>query len=268
VDLGGYDPDVIQRRIDARIRAAGLTEPSAYLDLLESDPAEPDRLLDEIAVNVSWFFRDSLVFGTIAETILPALIAHAAESGRREMRIWSAGCAAGQEAWSLAILAVDALRRARADLVPLVFGTDIDGAALERAHAAVYPRSDFESTTLGILDKHFTRVEGGYEVDPLLREVVHFARDDLTSSATLAPPESIYGAFDLVLCRNVVIYFGRELRRRVHRKLCRSLDPGGYLVLGNSEFIEPDARLDVVTLDVGTRVYHRGAAPRTRGEGG
>ncbi len=116
-----------------------------------------------------------------------------------------------------------------------IFATDIDANALKTAAEGVYPRESFENTKLGILGEHFTAVGEGYRIRTFIRKMVWFSQDDLTSPHRFAPKHSIFGTFDLVFCRNVLIYFSLELQDRVLDKLFKSLDKGGYLILGESE---------------------------------
>ncbi len=255
VDLGGYRRSMLQRRLAARMAQTRCDDPAAYLARLRADPAEGDGLIDAIAINVSSFFRNPIVWEILAQTVLPEILQRKRQAGNNEIRVWSAGCAAGEEAFSAAILIHRALKDELADWRPYFFATDLDTNALNAAAEGVYPRERFENTKLGVLDDYFTACNGGYRIRPEIREMVWFSQDDLTSPHRFAPKESIFGDFDLVLCRNVLIYFSLELQQRVLDKLTKSLDNGSYLVLGESESLVGIDSSRFIEVDGKNRIY-------------
>ncbi len=257
LDFSGYRRELVLDRIKARRDALRIGNNDGYLERLRADEAERQRLAASISINVSSFFRDPLVFEIIARRVLPAIIKRRRARGSRELRVWSAGCAAGEEACSVAILLAEALDRALPRWQVLVFATDIDDGALDRARAGIYRRAALENVRLGILDRYFEVSGDSFAVRPCIREMVRFSRDDLTAARTVAPADSIFGAFDLVLCRNAVIYFEPELQAVVFAKLLRALTPGGYLVLGDSESPDVYTRRRLETVDEGCRIYRR-----------
>jgi chemotaxis protein methyltransferase CheR len=281
IDLGEYRRGMLQRRITARMCRLRCDDPDEYLERLRSDTSECDQLIDAIAINVSSFFRDSMVWEIIGQTLLPDIIQRKQDSGSNEIRVWSAGCAAGEEAFSMAILIHQALLRNKAaeKFAPVrqskrkripgkrpqsdeigdwrlhIFGTDIDNNALEGAANGVYDRSRLEETKLGILDEYFTPQGQQYQIRPDIKQWVSFSRDDLTSPDRFAPRDSVFGTFDLVLCRNVLIYFSANLQNKVLDKLSKSLDSGGYLVLGKSESLDSNSRSKLAELDHRNRIF-------------
>ena len=259
IDLSGYRRSSLERRCAARMEQLQCGESVEYLQRLRSDPSECDHLIDAIAINVSSFFRDVMVWELIAQSVLPRIIERKRQAGSREIRAWSAGCACGEEAHSLAILIHRVLGDDMKDWIPHVVATDIDGTALKAGRSGVYPRDRLESTQLGVLDRYFIARGDRYEVKPCVREMVRFSRDDLTSSERFAPVDSVFGSFDLVLCRNVIIYFSDALQARVIEKLSRSLAVGGYLILGSSESPEGTVKPKFKTIDSRNRIYQRRA---------
>ena len=257
IDLSGYRRSMLKRRLGARMARLRCDSPAAYLARLRTDPSECDHLIDAIAINVSSFFRNPVVWEILGQTALPEIIERKRQSGHREIRAWSAGCSAGEEAFSMAIQIHRALKGEVADWRIHIFGTDIDTKALKTAAEGTYPRKSFENTRLGVLDEYFTTVDRGYRVRPFLRKMVWFSRDDLASPHGFAPKESVFGTFDLVLCRNVLIYFGLELQDRVLDKLLKSLDKGGYLILGESESINRELQSRLAEVDVKNRIYSK-----------
>lgn len=257
IDFGHYRPNMLIRRISARLDQLGLSDYSVYLMKLESDPTECDTLIDAIAVNVSSFFRDPIVWEILDQSILPALIEKKRQLSRREIRVWSAGCAAGEEIYSIAILLQQVQEKNDPSCVLSLFATDIDSKALNGAQKALYAREYFSDTKLGILDKYFIPVVGNYKLKSSISNMVRFSRDDLTSEQTDSPAESVYGEFDLILCRNVLIYFNRELQNRVMHKFSRALADDGYLILGGSESLGDEISPWFRVVDSRNRIYQK-----------
>ncbi|OEU74632.1 MAG: hypothetical protein BA864_10910 [Desulfuromonadales bacterium C00003093] len=257
MDFCGYRLSTLQRRLSVRMSQVGALSSAAYWERLISDPAEPDRLIDVFGVNVSHFFRDPLVFEMIGQRLLPELIESKIEAGNREIRVWSAGCGGGEEAYSLAILLHQTLKKQQGSWRSYIFASDINGQALQQAAQAYYPREKFKDTRLTFLDEYFVPTDNGFAARPFLREMVQFSSDDLTSLERMSPAESIYGSFDLILCRNVLIYFDAELRERVFEKLYHALGCSGILVLGNAEVLPNQLAEKFKTIDVGCRIWRK-----------
>ena len=248
---------MLKRRLAARMRALRLSDPAAYLLRVETHPSECDHFIDAVGINISSFFRNPLVFEIVYRVILPEILERKRRKSSKEIRIWSAGCAAGEEAYSVAILLHMAIKGELANWNPRIFATDMDGKALEKACAAVYPRASFESTKLGILDEYFVPNGTGFEVRPFIKKMVQFSRHELTSQTATTPPDSVFGTFDLTLCRNVLIYFHRDTMARVLDNLCKSIARGGYLVLGESESLGREIGSRMETVDRSCRLYRR-----------
>jgi len=257
LDFSGYRRGMLERRLALCMVKAGCTNSLEYLELLRKNPAECDRFIRAVAINVSAFFRNPIVFEILAQTILPDIVEHKRRAGHRELRVWSAGCAEGEEVYSAAILIHQALRDESGDWAVHVFATDIDASLLQRAAEGVYPRARCENTKLGLLDAYFTARGDGFEVQPFIRDMVSFSQDDLTSPKRMAPAESVFGTFDLVLCRNVLIYFMRGLQDTVFARLYGSLATGGYLILGEAEALSPEMASPFETVDRKNRIYRK-----------
>ncbi|WP_291316794.1 protein-glutamate O-methyltransferase CheR [Desulfuromonas sp.] len=253
----GYRPGTLQRRLSFRMGQLGIRDSAAYLHKLRTDPAEPDRLVDAVGVRVSHFFRDAIVFENLAGSVLPRLIERRGRGGPREIRVWSAGCASGEEAYSVAILIHQALQKEAGDWRVFIFASDMNGEALRQAERGDFSREKFEETKLGVLDRYFDPTATGFRVKPFVREMVQFCRDDLTSAERTAPSESIFGTFDLVLCRNVLIYFQPEPQAGILCRLRRSLGPGGFLVLGSSEDLSGQLAEGFVPVDRPNRIWRK-----------
>lgn len=225
------------RRVQTRMIAARVEGLDQYAAKLEDDPEEPARLLERLSIKVSRFFRNSDAFAAAGK----AIAQNGAGARRRDLSVWSAGCGRGEEPYSVAAL-LDELGYAAGR----VLATDIDPKALEFALAGRYPEDSFAEVDPERKARYFSAVAGRmgteYVVAPMLSQRVEFRRHDLTSDRL--PSD---GGFDLVCCRNVLIYFETALQHRVLRLLGSALAPGGLLFLGESEWLAPTtANLEVV----------------------
>ena len=261
IDFSGYRQEMIRQRISNRMSALRMKAPRTYLALIKENRQECDALINEIAINASWFFRDPLVFEIIEHTLLPDIISRKQGLKPGEIRIWNVGCAAGEEAFSTAILVHRVLERwpTITNLKPYIFATDIDTDALEKAKTGVYSRESFEYTKLGILDRYFIARENypGYEVRSFIKDMVSFSIDDCTSPGHMAPTDSVFGTFDLVLCRNVLVYFSPALQKNVLDKINKTIIPGGYLILGETESLTDEIQREFLNFDSRNKIFQK-----------
>lgn len=250
-----YKDQVLRRRIGVRMRARGVTSYAAYGTLLDGDRPEYERLLDALTVNVTRFFRDPSTYDALARTVVPALWS----SARDRIAVWSAGSASGEEAYSLAALfhehasehdALDRVGRVQ------VTGSDIDRQSLLAAAAAEYSTAAFADAPPELLDRLFPLVSDRRVVVPSLRALVRFERRDLLREP---PPAARY---DLIACRNVIIYLGREAQEALLASLHRALRPGGYLVLGRAEILFGESRALFSSVEARERIFQRVEHPR------
>ena len=219
----------ICRCIAARIQALGLANVAAYRTRLEENPAEWTALRFCLRVTISRFFRDHGMFHALAQSILPALAEIALKSGAETLRAWSAGCASGEEPYSLSLLWTFALQARWPGLRLSILATDIDEGMLRRAEMACYPASSLKETPSNWLEPAFVRDNGRFCLRPELRVPVRFLRQDLCEEL----PD---GSFHLILCRNLAFtYFAEPLQQEIARGLLERLIPGGCLILGAHE---------------------------------
>lgn len=249
IDFSHYKVPTIKRRLARQIHASGRKTLVAYLALLDEDPTEFSRLVSNFLIKVTEFFRDRATFEALRDTIVPAIVAQARERGGRELRLWSAGCATGEEAYSLAILVADALREDTEIFNVRIFATDIDEAAISFARRGIYPLDSVANVEPELLDRYFLRVEGGWEVGKVIRNMTVFGQHDLGQRAP-------FPRVDLALCRNVLIYFSKHLQQRTLGVFAFSLRDGGYLVLGKAESTSPLAQY-FAPVDATLRIYRR-----------
>jgi len=237
------------KRIARRARELGLANVAAYRSYLEAHPAEWGTFDGMCRVSISRFCRDRGVFALLSESVLPELALRASERGDRSVRLWSAGCAGGEEPYSLAIAWSVSVAPDHPDVTLRVLATDADSAQLERARAGVYPSGTLRDVPPSWLHAAVTRSGAGLRVRDEHRAAVELLQQDLRR-------EMPAGVFDLVMCRNVAFtYFGQELQRRVLDELLQRVRGGGFLVIGKREQLPHEPSLTEVA--EGTRVYRR-----------
>ncbi|MGE4426885.1 MAG: protein-glutamate O-methyltransferase CheR [Solirubrobacteraceae bacterium] len=247
LDLSRYKRNQMERRIRTQAERRGFDDLDRYLQELKRDPEELDRFLDRVTINVSSLWRSPEQWTRIAEDLAPRL----ASTGR--IRIWSAGCSIGAEAYTAAAVVRDAIPNARVE----VLGTDIDRRVLDAARAGgPFADTAAQAAPRAALERHFDRSHDGWTASTALRRGVRFEPADLLTSPVRT------AAFDLILCRNTVIYFNAADRDEVHARLARALRPGGYLVVGPTERVADPSALGLVT--DGPFVYRRDPAAEAR----
>lgn len=225
------------RRIDRRIAELGLDGAGAYRRALESDPQEWARLEPLCRVTISRFYRDRGVFDRLGAEVLPALAAAARERGRLPLRIWSAGCGAGEEPYTVAIF----VRETVAGVEPReveILGTDLDRTQIERARLGVYPASSLRELPEAWRRRWFRhRGEDAFRLRAEIRRAVRFRLSDLRGQRQPAGP------FHLILCRNLAFtYYEEGAQLRILERLLERLAPGGALVIGSHETLPPEGR--------------------------
>lgn len=246
-----YKHRCLRRRLAVRMRARGVHSFDDYSRVLDGDPSEYDRLLDALTINVTKFFRNPEMWAALGPYLQERWRAR-----EGVLRVWSAGCASGEEPYTIAIVLAETARRtgtagwlSRA----AVLATDIDRESLARARAARFAASAFSETPLELQRRYLepAAADGSRTPVETIRDLVTVRRHDLTQER---PPD---GPFDLVVCRNVVIYFDRATQERLFHRFATALPPGGVLVLGKVETLLGPAR-DLLTLEVPReRIYRR-----------
>lgn len=232
-DFRHYRSTTLARRILRRMHVRRMRHVDDYISLLERSEEECTALFRELIIGVTAFFRDPLAFESLERHVIPELL----ERRRNEdVRIWVPGCASGKEAYSLAILFHEHVERLGATCNVQIIASDIDERALAFARRGVYPQSDAEAIGKARLQKYFVRRGGRLHVRRELREKILFCVHNVTSD----PP---FTKLDLISCRNLLIYFGPQLQRRLLPMFHASLRTGGYLFLGPSENIDAHAEL-------------------------
>jgi len=244
VDLDCYKTLQVQRRLKTYLVRSGHPNWHHFFRAIQNDVVELGKLKDYLTINVSSFFRDLEKFEYLRESILPELL-----RGHPRLRVWSAGCSHGHEPYSLAIVLAEAAGFYRQHHI---LATDIDRSALERAQAGgPYSADEVAKVPPPLLNRYFRTHDDGYYVVESLRRRITFRYHNLLAD----PFES---GFDLIVCRNVVIYFTAEVKDRLYRRLHDALRPGGVLFVGSTEVVPKASAIGLET--AGISFYRRNTA--------
>ena len=222
---------LIEGRLSNVLKAKGLTSFSAYLRILTRDKSgqEVHTFLNKITTNYSYFARESDHFQFLMDTVLPAL----ERQKKYDIRIWSAGCSSGQEPYNIAMAIDQYFGSKKGQFDTTILATDISTNVLEKAATAIYPAADLEGLPDTWVRKYFTaQPEGRYQVVERMRKEVVFRSFNLMDSFVYKKP------FDIIFCRNVMIYFDGETTQRLVDKFYSATQPGGYLFIGHSEYLD------------------------------
>jgi len=216
----------VRRKVERRLSEVGLSNVDQYLARIKEDPEEKAHLSKILTVTISSFFRDQEVFRTIETSVIPAILK---QKGSGDFRIWSIGCASGEEPYSLSLLWKKRFEEAWRQMDLSIVGTDLNEGLLKRAKEGIYKRSSLREVPPEVLDNFFKREGEDYVLDPCVRESVQFRRHNILRDNAI--PE-----MDLVLCRNLAFtYFSKETQTDVLRKIAQSLKEEGHLVIGKDE---------------------------------
>ncbi len=232
--LSAAKQGLLVARLTKRLRALNIADFAAYCRYLDSDSglAERQNLLSAITTNVTAFFREEHHFTALARDVLPPLMARARAGGR--VRLWSAACSTGEEPYSIAMTVLDAFpEAARHDL--LILATDIDPQVVAAAEGGVYTRDAITPIGAPRLRKYFDETTTGFQVKPVISAIMRFG------TLNLHQPWPFKGGFDVIFCRNVVIYFDSEMRRSLWQRFADGITPGGTLFIGHSERVDGPA---------------------------
>jgi two-component system CheB/CheR fusion protein len=225
-DFTAYKRSSLVRRVLVRMQTLGVKGYATYLDFLQVDPEEFTRLFNTILINVTSFFRDQPNWEVVRDAVIPPLVG--AAQGTGAIRVWSAGCASGEEAYSIAILLAEAIGPEAFRERVKIYATDVDEEALNQARHAVYGPRIAEDVPGPLLEKYFDRQDDHFMFNKELRRSVIFGRHDLIQDAPIS-------RVDLLICRNCLMYFNTEAQARILARFHFALVPGGVLFLGKAE---------------------------------
>ena len=251
-DFSQYKPSTIHRRIERRLAVHQIADIDGYVRYLQQTPAEIEALFRDLLIGVTNFFRDPEAFQVLEERVIPQLFA--GKPAGSTVRIWTTGCSTGEEAYSIAILLVEHMEALKASYTIQLFATDIDSQAIASARAGVYPAAIAADVSAERLARFFTPDAGGsaYRVHKGIRDLLVFSEQDVIKD----PP---FSRLDLISCRNLLIYMGTELQKKLIPLFHYALKPEGMLFLGTSEGVgEFDALFSVI--DRKAKLYRRETA--------
>lgn len=234
LDFRLYKRATVVRRIERRMGIRNILSHELYLRYIKTDPEEIELLGNDILIGVTGFFRDTKAFEILDKDVLLSLVKDREKN--KEIRIWVAGCSSGQEVYSIAILLKEHYRKQKKEIPTKIFATDIDQRAIEKASKGIYAETIQEEVPPQLLSKYFTKNEEKYLVKKELREMIIFARHDLSKD----PP---FNNIDLASCRNLLIYIEPRLQEKILSFIHFSLNENGYLFLGTSETPGPFSKV-------------------------
>ncbi|MCB2203989.1 hypothetical protein KQI65_04515 [bacterium] len=235
IDVNGYRSPFVKRRVQARMLSTHCTSFEQYLNLLHDDVDERELFEQSFSIPLSSFNRDPWLFANIEHHVLPEIVRQKQTLGQRTVRIWSAGCAAGQEAYSISMQLLKMSHFKEAGFRVFILATDIDTRALQRAKEGLFNPDEVKNLRFGDIQTFFTREGAMFRVSQQLREMICFAKHDLVREGNPGPPEALFNTYDLILCRNVMIYYEPPMQKTIVQRLNSALQHGGYLALGEYE---------------------------------
>jgi len=235
LDISMYDSSFLEKSIQFRLSSTSCLNFEAYLDYMAKVPNETSCLFDQLSNSYSEFFRNPLTFEILEQLVIPGLFERQSKKLSGEIRIWSAGCASGQEPYSLAML-LDNFKNTRVPTMSYrIFATDNSVNELEVARKGVFDFKSVQNTKLEYAEKYFRQKGESYKLDSKLMEQVDFSVYDLLDKDSGSPSASIYGDFDLIMCSNVLFYYQPDYQQIILQKIYSALKPGGFFITGEAE---------------------------------
>jgi two-component system, chemotaxis family, CheB/CheR fusion protein len=234
LDFSKYKESTIRRRIYRRMVLSRITKLDMYTNFVSQNPAELNKLFDDLLINVTNFFRDPDSFEVLKQKIFPSIFVE--RNSEYPVRVWVAGCSTGEEVYSVAIALSEFLGDKVNSANLQIFGTDVSDAAISHARKGLYTEAIAQDVSSERLRKYFKKVDGGFQISKSIRDLCVFARQNMVKD----PP---FSRLDLITCRNVMIYLGPSLQKRAIRTFHQALQPNGFLMLGISETIGSHADL-------------------------
>jgi len=246
-DLGMYKDGCIRRRVARRARNCGARNAEGYLERLRGDKDEVSALMAALTIHISQFFRNFSTFEHLRDRVFPELIRRLQGARRKELKIWCAGCASGEEPYTLALLLHE---MAPLGLSLSLLATDLSPDILQRAREGLYEPQRLTELPDRMRERYFIAEGSRYRLHETIRRMVRFQRHNIMT-------DTEYPEADLILCRNVLIYFSREEQERIVGHFARVLPVGGFLVLGRAENLMGESRSLFESENARERIYRR-----------
>lgn len=235
VDISKYDAGFLNKSIQKRKIETLCDSDNSYFDLVRQDKNESKYFISSLSVSYSEFFRNSLSFSVLEKIIIPSIMLDRVRIKRKEIRIWSAACAAGQETYSLAILLKEFSQAIGEKINFRIFATDQSELQIKEAKAGIYTESTLNNVTLKRHKNWFSKIGDNYKINEDLKENIDFSVFDLLSDYHTSPPSSIFGEFDLVICANLLFYYQPAFRSKIINKASHCLSSNGFILTSETE---------------------------------
>lgn len=233
MDISMFDKSFVNKTILQQIEVTGCADITEYGRFVAENKKEAEKIKSMLQVSYSEFFRNTFTFSVLESIVLPRILFNKQNSKSKEIRIWSAACAGGQEPYSLAII-LENLKVQNQKISYRIFGTDQDENQLSWARKGQYSKESVANVRQKHLEKWFTKAGNSFAVVPGLKKHCEFYVFNLLGEHS-SPPESIYGEFDLVICANILFYYNKEFQKKIIDKITHSLADNGFLVVGEPE---------------------------------
>ena len=235
VDVSKYDESFLEKAFQKRFTETNCNTGKAYYNYIEENERERNQFIESLNISYSEFFRNPLTFAVLDKNILPAIELSNKNNQRKEIRIWSAACASGQETYSLAILFEEHKNGDTEKNNFRIFATDQNELQIDKARIGQFPKSSLNKLTLKRFDQWFFQEGDTFSIKPELKINIDFSVFDLLHEQLSSPPASIFGDFDLVVCANLLFYYKPEYQKKIIHKTSNCLANGGYLITSETE---------------------------------
>lgn len=234
-DVSRYDDAFLEMSVAKRQSAIGCHSLKNYHNHLKSTKSEVALFVDSLNISFSEFFRNPLTYAYIEQMVLPLLIEKKKQENNKEIRIWSAACASGQEAYSVAMLWDETSLATKSAIACRIFATDSNAEEITTAQKGIYQMATLQKTTLHRVQTYFNQRNDTFSLVPELKQQVDFSTFNLLDEQLVSPQASIYGDFDVILCCNLLFYYKPEFRHQILEKISRNLATDGFLITGETE---------------------------------
>jgi chemotaxis protein methyltransferase CheR len=255
-DISHYKDSYIERRLNIRMNLTKRNDLKSYIELLRNNPEEFNKLMDALTVNVTEFFRNTETFAALETDIVPKILQNKETDSRDVIKVWSAGSSSGEETYTLAILFLEALRKSGKKYDLMVYGTDIDRKSIIKSKSGIYESNKVSGIRKDLLDRYFEEHGNEYRIKPFVKEHVKFSYLDLTSDFV-----HNLATYELILCRNVIIYFTLDVKMSLFMKFYQMLRKDGYLIIGKNEAITGKAVDYLENVNLSERIYKKKYKP-------
>lgn len=251
IDLGNYKDGCIKRRISVRLKVSGCETAENYLKKITVDDVEFQKLLNALTINVTQFFRNPSTFDKVKDIVVPQVLGNKKKSADLSLKIWSAGCSSGEEPYSIAILLKELLKNDPRKITTVIMATDVDAGVIFKGKEAQYDEKQLKNVGQELIEKYFSlENDEKYKVVESVKKMVTFEKRNIMT-------HEVQKEQDIIFCRNILIYFPRDLQEKILSTLTSALNMGGFLVLGKAETLTSGSRNFFETVCATERIYQK-----------